>query len=77
MLWDKDFRQPITPLAFDYIIVSSNVNVDFKNIKCNQLIIDSSVSKYKSEQIKKECLKWDIPFYDVSKEGAYLFEINA
>ncbi|MBC8266040.1 MAG: ComEC family competence protein [Flavobacteriales bacterium] len=73
LLWDKDFRQPITPLAFDYIIVSSNVNVDFKNIKCNQLIIDSSVSYYKKEQIKKECLKWDIPFYDVSTEGAFIF----
>tara|TARA_B100000767_G_scaffold249267_1_gene250715 strand:+ start:116 stop:292 length:177 start_codon:yes stop_codon:yes gene_type:complete len=30
-----------------------------------------------NEEIKKECLKWDIPFYDVSTEGAYLFEINA
>ena len=77
MLWDKDFRQPITHLAFDYIIVSSNVNVDFKNIKCNQIIIiDSSVSKYKSEQIKKECLKWDIPFYNVNKSGAFFYSLN-
>jgi hypothetical protein len=32
---------------------------------------------FKEEVIKKECLKWDIPFYDVSTEGAYLLEINA
>jgi len=77
LLYDKGFKKPISPLVFDYIIASSNINVDLKNIKCKQLIIGSSVSKYNREQIKKECLKWDIPFYDVSTEGAYLFEINA
>jgi hypothetical protein len=35
------------------------------------------VSKYTWEQIKKECRKWDIPFYNVNTQGAYLFEINA
>ena len=75
LLWDKDFRQPNTPLVFDNIIVS-NVNVDLKNIKSNQLIIDSSVSKTKSEQIKKECLKWDIPFYDVNKNGFFIYNLN-
>ena len=77
LLYDKGFKKPISPLVFDYIIASSNINVDLKNIKCKQLIIASSVSKYNREQIKKECLKWEIPFYDVSTEGAYLFEINA
>jgi hypothetical protein len=77
LLYDKGFKKPISPLVFDYIIASSNIKVDLKNIKCKQLIIGSSVSKYNREQIKKECLKWDIPFYDVSTEGAYLFEINA
>ena len=77
LLYDKGFKKPISPLVFDYIIASSNIKVDLKNIKCKQLIIGSSVSKYNSEQIKKECLSWDIPFYDVSTEGAYLFEINA
>ena len=33
-----------------------------------------SAPKYKWEQIKKECLKWDIPFYNVSTQDAYLFE---
>ena len=35
-----------------------------------------SAYKNRWEQIKKECLKLDIPFYNVSTEGAYLFEIK-
>ena len=27
------------------------------------------------EPIKKECLKWSIPFYNVSTQGAYLAEL--
>ena len=77
LLWDKDFEKPTTALYFDYIVVSDKVNLDFKNIKCKQVIIDSSVPKYKWEQIKKECLKWDIPFYNVNTQGAYLFELTA
>ena len=76
LLWDQDFRPPITPLVFDNIIVSSNVNIDMKNIMSNQLIIDSSVPKTKSEQIKKECLKWDITFYDVNKSGSFIYNLN-
>ena len=38
---------------------------------CKQVIIDSSVPKYNWEQIKKECLKWDIPFYNVNTQGVY------
>jgi hypothetical protein len=77
LLWDKDFEKTTTALYFDYIIVSEKARLDFINIKCKQVIIDSSVPKYKWEQIKKECLKWDIPFYNVSTEGAYLFELNS
>jgi hypothetical protein len=74
LLWDKDFVKPISPLDFDYIIVSGKVVLNLENIVCKQVIIDSSVSKYKWEQIKKECHKWDIPFYNVNTQGAYLFE---
>ena len=64
-------------MVFDYIIVSKKAKLDLTNINCKQVIIDSSVPKYKWEQIKKECRKWDIPFYNVNTQGAYLFEINA
>jgi len=40
------------------------------------LIFDSSVGYYKKEAIKKECLKWDIPFYDVNKSGAFIYSLN-
>ena len=76
LLWDQEFKKPsnIAKMQFDFIIVSDKVKINLENITCKQLIIDSSVSYYASEQIKKECLKWDIPFYNVSTEGAYLFE---
>jgi len=64
-------------MEFDYIIVSEKARLNLININCKQVIIDSSVSKYKWEQIKKECHKWDIPFYNVNTQGAYLLEINA
>ncbi len=73
LLWDKGFLKPINNLTFDYIIVSGKVKLDLENINCKQVVIDSSVSKYNWEQIKKECLKWDIPFYNVNMEGAFIF----
>ena len=79
LLWDKDFKKPtnLATLQLDYIIVSEKANINLENINCKLLIIDSSVDYYKEEAIKKECLKWDIPFYNTKTEGAYLFEINA
>ena len=79
LLWDKDFKKPtnLAALQLDYIIVSEKANINLENINCKLLIIDSSVDYYKEEAIKKECLKWDIPFYNTKTEGAYLLEINA
>ena len=77
LLWDKNFVKPINSLLLDYIIVSGKGKLDLENINCKQVIIDSSVPKYKWEQIKKECLKWDIPFYNVNTQGAYLFDITS
>ena len=58
-------------------IISAIAKLDLTNINCKQVIIDSSVPKYKWEQIKKECHKRDIPFYNVSTQGAYLFEFTS
>ena len=76
LLWDTDFKVPnnVSNMKFDFVIVSGKAKVNLESINCKQLIIDSTVPKYKWEEIKKECLKWDIPFYNVSTEGAYLFE---
>ena len=76
LLWDKDFEKPTSPLYFDYIVVSDKVKLDLKNINCKQVIIDSSVPKYNWEYIKNECHKYDIHFYNVSTQGAYLLEIK-
>ena len=57
------------------ILLITRINLE--NIVCKQIIIDSSVPKYKWEQIKKECRKLDIPFYNVNTQGAYLFNITS
>jgi competence protein ComEC len=74
LLLDKEFKKPtnISDLHFDYIVISNKAKLDLENITSNQVIIDSSVPNYRWEQIKKECLKWDIPFYNVNTQGAYL-----
>ena len=79
LLLDKDFikAKNLSEIKFDFVIVSGKAEVDLENINCKQLIIDSSVSYYKQEQIKKECHKRDIPFYNVNTQGAYLFEITS
>ena len=75
LLWDRDFLKPINPLLLDYIIVSGKGKLELENIECKLLIIDSSVPKYNWEKIKKECLKWDIPFYNVNTQGAFSISI--
>ncbi|MDP7430648.1 MAG: ComEC/Rec2 family competence protein, partial [Flavobacteriales bacterium] len=76
LLVDENFKKSenISEIQFDFVVISDKVKVDLENINCRKLIIDSSVSYYKQEQIKKECYKWSIPFYNVSTDGAYLFE---
>ena len=39
--------------------------------------VSVSAPKYKWEQIKKECHKRDIPFYNVNTQGAYLFKLTS
>jgi hypothetical protein len=79
LLWDENFVKPdnTSIIELDYIIVSEKAKLNLENINCKQVIIDSSVSKYKWEQIKKECHKYDIPFYNVNTQGAYLFKITS
>ena len=78
LLWDTDFKVPnnVSNMKFDFVIVSGKAKVNLESINCKQLIIDSSVGYYQQKQLKKECLKWDIPFYNVSTEGAYLFQLT-
>jgi hypothetical protein len=74
LLWDTDFKVPnnVSNMKFDFVIVSGKAKVNLESINYKQLVIDSSVPKYKWEQIKKECLKRDIPFYNVSTDGAFI-----
>ena len=79
LLVDENFEMPenISEIQFDFVVISDKAKVNLENINCRELIIDSSVSYYKQEKIKKECHKWSIPFYNVSTEGAFLLEIKA
>ena len=78
-----NYKNHFSNFESDYCIAKlsedaiEKAKLDLTNINCKQVIIDSSVPKYNWEQIKKECLKWDIPFYNVSSEGAFLFEFTS
>lgn len=74
LLWDNNFIPPtnLNEIQWDYIIASNKASVNLENINCKLLVIDSSVGYYKKEEIKKECQKWNIPFYDVNENGAFI-----
>ena len=75
LLWDDGFVKPenISATSWDYIIVSAKTKINLENINVKQLIIESSVPYYNFLEIKKECLKWDIPFYNVNESGAFIY----
>jgi len=77
LLVDENFKKSenISEIQFDFVVISDKAKVNLENINCKKLIIDSSVSYYKQEQIKKECYRWSIPFYNVNTQGAYLVKL--
>lgn len=63
-------------LKADLIVLSNNVNVKINKLvqyfEFKKLIFDSSNSFYTIANWTKECKKNNIPFYNVSKQGAYV-----
>lgn len=77
LLTDNLYKSKIsdTPLLVDYLILSSDDSFSMNELnlhfKPKTVIIDSSISRYAAQKIKRECQKLEITFHDISDSGAY------
>lgn len=71
-----DGEIPLRPLAVDYVILSKDADVGINTLtkfyNFSKLIFDSSNSWKRVKNWKADCEKVDIPYYDVSEQGAYV-----
>lgn len=62
-------------IPVDYLILSSDNSFSMNELyvffKPKKVIIDSSISNYTAEKLKRECQKLEVFFYDISDSGAY------
>ena len=77
LLTDNLYKSKISdnPLSIDYLILASDNNFSINELyfhfKPKNVIICPSISRYAVDKIKRECLKMEIPFHDISDSGAY------
>lgn len=77
----EQFYVPISaPVAFDYILLRQNVRVEPVNLqevfRFKKLILDSSNKPWYRQIITQKCLRQQIPIYDVSKQGAFVYTLE-
>lgn len=68
------------PLKLDYLIIGNRLKPKIEQImECvhpKKIIVDRSVSKWYTENIKQFCKSHQIPFYSVAEDGAYYLTIK-
>lgn len=68
------------PVPVDILIISGNPRLYFKTInqlfKIQQVVFDGSVPAHKLKYWKKDCALLNIPFHDVSEQGAFVINLN-
>jgi competence protein ComEC len=77
LLRDKHLQPEIEhPVSCDWVVMESMKYIDFnrlqQNFVFNKLIIGSGNSYSSRKFWKKECIKRNIPFYDVAESGAWI-----
>jgi len=69
-----------TPLELDYLIIGNRLKPKIEQIlTCvhpRKIIVDRSISKWYTENIKQYCLSRKIAFYSVAEQGAYILNIK-
>ncbi|MDQ4141593.1 MAG: ComEC family competence protein [Bacteroidota bacterium] len=64
------------PVFFDYVLLRRNAKVDLSliraNLKFKTLLVDASSKNWYRQQLQQQCGRQQIPFYDVSKQGAFI-----
>jgi len=65
-----------TPLPIDYLLLHSNTNASIENLldafRFKMVIADASNNYKHIEKWRDECLRFDIPFFDIKTQGAYI-----
>lgn len=71
--------QPTEKLKVDYIILSKSPKVKIKDLVAQydfeQIIFDSSNSRWRTKYWKQDCSELNLPYYDVSEQGAFILNI--
>jgi competence protein ComEC len=79
LLFDDTGDLPLIPQQVDILILSKSpklyINELFESINTRQIVIDSSVPRWKARLWKKDAAALGIPCHDVSEQGAYVLEI--
>jgi len=73
-------KTTIKPLKLDYLIIGNHLKPKIEQIlECIQprkIIVDKSISKWYTEDIKHACSARHIGFYSVREQGAYVLDIK-
>lgn len=69
-----------TKIPVDLLVISNKSKIPVSklnaSLKINQLVIDSSVPRWKAGKLKKECDSLGIPWYDVNEKGAFIMRLR-
>lgn len=73
-------KTTVLPLELDYLIIGNRLKPKIEQIlECvhpRKIIVDKSISKWHTENIKEVCKSRQIAFYSVSEQGAYILTIK-
>jgi competence protein ComEC len=65
-----------TPLELDYLVIGNKLKPKMEQIlQCvhpREIIIDNSISKWHTENIKQFCISRKIKYYSIAEKGAYI-----
>lgn len=69
-----------TPLELNYLIIGNKVKPKIDQLlECvspQNIIVDKSISKWYTDQIKQACTDRNIAFYSVAEQGAFVLDIK-
>ena len=82
IMTDNFLKKKITdkPIELDYLIIGNRLKPKIKEVlDCvhpRKIIVDKSISRWYTADIRKACLERNIGFYSVAENGAYMLNIK-
>lgn len=69
-----------TPIELDYLIIGNRlkpkINLILDCIHPRKIIVDKSISRWYTDDIRKICIVRNISFYSIAEQGAYILNIK-